>query len=317
MRAAIWIGIVWVGFVSGGATCARRDPGPQFPPPPPVLKETPTVERLTAVVNRTDSIRQLSTNSATVDVLSMTMPELSATINLRRDRNFRLRARLPLVMGSGLDLGSNDEVFWFEVPEAVSRTLYYARHDEYRQQLDRAILPVDPTWLIEALGLVHIDPERVVQGPVRRPDGKLELRSTIATPAGVYQRVCYIQHPGGYVTHQILYGPDGRPVATAEASNHRYYEAERCVLPHRVKVELAPAGGPPLTMQIDVGGYAVNQLLSDDPTLFDMPQTAAQSVDLTRIGGLAAGSGARPRAAAADRYSTRSDASLPLRGVNY
>jgi hypothetical protein len=38
-------------------------------------------------------------------------------------------------------------------------------------------------------------------------------------------------------------------------------------------------------MQIDVGAYAVNQLLSGDPQLFTMPSSAAQAVDLAALSG--------------------------------
>ena len=113
------------------------------------------------------------------------MPRLSATLNLERERRFRLRASLPIVLGAGIDLGSNDELFWFEVPEGISKTLYYARHDQYRQQLHRAVLPVDPTWVMDALGLVQIDPNAVVAGPVKREDGKLEIRSSLNMPDGI------------------------------------------------------------------------------------------------------------------------------------
>lgn len=284
-----------------------------YPPPPPVLSQTPTTVELAEMVNRTDAITQLSTNSAKVDVLTMpSLPKLSATINLQRDRNFRLRANLPVMLGAGMDVGSNDELFWFEVPDqGMSRVIYYARHDEYRQQLSRAILPVDPTWLMDAIGLVHLDPASVVSGPQLRPDGKLEVRSNLPMPNGNYQRVCYVAHPGGYVTEQFLFAPDGRLVATSEASDHRFYEQQQCVLPHRIKFDLVPAAGPPLSMEVEISSYAVNQLLSGDANLFTMPQTASRSQDLTRL----------PTAPAVteleSHYRVNRTAALPLRGTDY
>ena len=130
MRILGWLGMLSLLFVSGGATCSRRQPPMLFPPPPVVFEAAPSLEELAAVVNRTETIRQLSSNSASVEVLSMpSLPRLSATLNLERERRFRLRASLPIVF-AGLDMGSNDEMFWFEVPEGVSKTLYYARHDQ-------------------------------------------------------------------------------------------------------------------------------------------------------------------------------------------
>jgi hypothetical protein len=286
-----------------------------------VLNETPSLQEVTSVVNRTQNIHQLSTNSASVEVLSMpNLPRLRATLNLEGERKFRLRASLPIVLGAGLDMGSNDEVFWFEVPEGISKTLYYARHDQYRQQLNRAILPVDPTWIMDALGLVQIDPSSVVAGPVKREDGKLEIRNTMAMPDGIYQRVCLIEPSAGYITQQYLYAPSGNLVAQSNASNHVYYEQQQCALPHRVELNLAPAVGPPLSMRIEVGAYAVNQLLSGDPQLFAMPASASQAVDLTTLSRgaplVAPGASAfAPSASTPINYSANAATAYPLRGT--
>ena len=291
----------------------RREVLVPFPPPPPVLNETPSLQDVATAVNRTASIRQLSTNSASVDVLSMpNLPKLNATLALEREQRFRLRASLPIVLGAGLDMGSNDEVFWFEVPEGMSKTLYYANHEQYRQQLHRAILPIDPSWLMDALGLIEIDPSTVVAGPVRRPDGKLEVRNSISMPDGVYQRVCLIEAAAGYVSEQFLYAPGGNLIASSQATNHRFYEEHQCVLPHMVTVNLTPASGPPLSLRIDVGSYAVNQLLSGDPQLFVMPQSAAKMVDLTTISGIVPTTAAivAPVDYTADRLPP-----IPLRGT--
>ncbi|MCA9135421.1 MAG: hypothetical protein KDB00_01645 [Planctomycetales bacterium] len=315
-RSFAWILTLGICFVSGGATCARREVALTLPPPPPVLEASPGLEQVVAAVNRTASIRELSTNTATVDVLSMPgLPNLSATINLRKDRDFRLKANLPLVLGSGLDMGSNNSVFWFEVPEGMSRTLYYARHDQYSQQLNRAILPVDPNWITDALGLVQIDPANVVRGPVLRPDGKLEIRSVLPLPSGTYQRVCYIDAAGGHVTDQLLYSPTGALIAESHASNHQFYVEQNCALPHSVKFALNPINGQPLEMRIDVGIYSVNQILSGDPNLFVMPQSASNAVDLTTLsaGGTQAVAPASYQAPA--NYQPNTIGPMPYRGL--
>lgn len=312
---ATTIAVICVCFVCGGATCSRGGAPMPFPPPPVVFEQTPTLEQLAEVVNRTSSVQQLSSNSAKVEVLTMpSVPRLQATLNLQRDRRFRLRANLPIVLGVGLDMGSNDEMFWFEVPEGMSKVLYYANHEQYRQQLKRAILPVDPTWIMDALGLVQIDPATVVAGPILRDDGKLEIRSTMSMPDGIYQRVCFIDPSGGYVTDQYLYAPGGNLIAQSQASNHAYYEQQQCALPHKVEIHLAPAVGPPLSMRIEIGTYLVNQLLSSDPQLFVMPTSASQSVDLTTL----SDPSQMPPAISASgpvNYSANAPTAYPLRGT--
>src|SRR5690606_7213706 len=141
-------------------------------------------EELAEVVNRTDAIGQLASNSVSVEVPSMrNVPRLSATLAIDRPRNFRMRASLPSMLGSGMDMGSNDQVFWFQVPEGMSQTLYYASHEQFQRQPVRSVLPVDPTWVGDALGLVHLDPQQVVEGPILRTDGRLEVRSMMTMVA--------------------------------------------------------------------------------------------------------------------------------------
>ncbi len=280
-RTLLATGSVLCLIFCGG--CPRAVTVANLPPPPVVLPEAPDLVALAAAVNRTDAIRELSTNSATLDVLSMSAPKLTATMHLQRDRNFRLKASVPLIMGNGVDLGSNANEFWFEVPAGgMSQVLYYANHDQYARNLDRAILPVDPTWLIEAIGLARIDPDTVIAGPVTRTDGLIEVRNSVQTAAGTYQRVCFIEPSAGYITHLFLEAPDGRLVAKSFASEHEYFASVNCVLPHRVKIELFPASDPPLALQLQVASYSINQLLSGDPQLFTMPATTNR-VDLLQI----------------------------------
>lgn len=303
-------------FVSGGASCVQRSTPITFPQPPQVLTSTPSLQEIAQAVNRVADIQQLSCNDLTVDVLSMKVPKLrESSLNIQRDKNFRLKAGLKFAQGAGLDMGSNDQVFWFEVPERdLSRTMYYAEHAKYRQQLSQAILPVDPTWVMNALGLGTLDPSTVIAGPVLRPDGKLEVRSTIAMPNGTYQQVCFIDR-GGFITDIYLYDPNGKQIAVSNSSAHRFYEEHQCVLPHSVTIELWPSQGPSLKLQIDIGFYAINQLLTGDPNVFTMPQTAANAVDLTTLTDFVPMSAAPNPNVSPVGYTVEQTANYPIRGT--
>ena len=327
---SLWMAIC-VPLLCGGATCRPQTSALPFPPPPAVaLSPTPTLAEVSAAVNRNAAVDQLSCPAATVRVTSMpSLPKLSATLFLRRDRDFRLRAKLPLMLAGGVDLGSNANQFWLQVPEAGGDTLYFARHDDFRRQMERSVLPVDPTWVMDALGLVTIDPNAVIAGPIRRADGRLEIRSQVPMPDGLYNRVAYIDPTGGFVTDQLVYDSGNRLVAASRASSHAYYPmpiagdnplanvdpsggsgasiGRGAVLPHEVEVVLNPPGGQSLSLHISVGSYIVNQLTSVDPTLFAMPTGAARVVDLTQTGLPTAA--VRPAAYTADR-----NVATPLRG---
>src|SRR6056297_649955 len=285
MRHLLTLATLLGWFVCSGATCIRRPRLVSYPPPPSVLPAQPQLGDVISAINRTDSIQQLSTNSASIRVINQTLPRLSATVHVQRDKDFRLLASVPMVLGSGLDIGSNGEVFWMEFPDGMTRTMYFARHDLFRNQVNRAIVPIDPAWLIDAMGLLHLESTEVIAGPVVRPDGLLELRSWM--PDRVHQRVCYVDAAGGFVVRQMVNRPlaGGGEVTVAESqlAKHRFDEVSGTVLPHEITLRLIPAGAPEMQLQIDVGDYVVNQLLSGDPDLFVMPQTASQIQDLTRL----------------------------------
>ena len=330
----LWLITFLTLHVAGGATCYRQTVPVAHLPPPAVFDSLPTLEQLTEVVNRTDAIGQLSSNSVAMEVPIMgNIPRLSATLSVDRPRNFRMRASLPIMLGSGMDLGSNDELFWFQVPEGMSQTLYYSSHEQFQRQPIRSILPVDPTWIGDALGLVHINPSDVVEGPIRRTDGRLEVRTMIPMVDGLYSRVCIIEPTAGYVTDQMLYGPDGRMVAAASGTMHRYYPDQQCALPHRVQLRLLPSDGPPLELRLEIGNYVVNQLISADPQLFAMPRDAGRQIDLSLLGGAhlvpppssgerypdtssgSGYSGGRDVSGGRDSLGSQAEASRPVRSV--
>ncbi len=283
---AIWFLMLLTLPCAGGATCYRQTAHPQRIPPPEVFTGMPSLEELAEVVNRTDAIGQLSSNSVSVEVVNAgNVPRLSASLHVDRPRNFRLRASLPIMLGSGIDMGSNDEVFWFQVPEGMTQTLYHTTHEQFRKRPMRSILPVEPTWIGDALGLVHIDTDEVVEGPLLRTDGRLEVRTMVPMTDGLHSRVCIIEPTAGYVTDQMLYGPDGRMIAAASGELHRFYPDHQCALPHRVRIRLLPDEGDPVELRLDIGDYVVNQLISGDPQLFAMPRDAARVIDLSQLAG--------------------------------
>ena len=272
-------------LVCGGATC-NRFAGGTLPPPPPVLvDDAPSLTDVAAAVNRSRLVDQLSTGAMRVRLTSAPqLPELRGTMSARRDRDFRLRAKLPVMLGSAIDLGSNATSFWIQAPGPTGRrTLYHADHEIFRRSMRRDLLPVDPTWVMDALGLAAIDPNAVVAGPHRREDGLIEVRSIVAMPDGNYDRVLYIEPRGGYVTTQIMIDPAGRTIAAAHSTQHVYYPIGDAgvVLPHRVDLQLSPPGGESIAMQIRIDQYAVNQLISSDPRLFEMPTDASETINLT------------------------------------
>jgi hypothetical protein len=230
------------------------------------------------VVNSNRSrVHSYWTNNASITVPGL--PALNASIAFERPRRFRLRAGTRLA-GPEVDLGSNDELFWFWVRRSQDPALYFCRHDQYATGKAWQVMPIEPQWLIDALGLVQFDWQAWHSDPLRRPDGNFEIRSQWASPAGDMLKITVVDGTRGWVLEQHLFRREGAHLASAIARRHRYDAATGVSLPSRVEVQIPPAQ---LSLTIDVGDYLVNQPVGDPAQMWDKPSyPGSPEVDLAR-----------------------------------
>jgi hypothetical protein len=253
-------------FAAGGASCPpRRAAGPLAPV---VFAAPPTLENAVAAVNASSaSIRTLQADNASLSTAGL--PAMRTNLVVERPRRFRMRAEVTALTGPELDLGSNEDLFWMWVKRNRPPAVYYARHDQFQRSAARQMLPIEPEWLIEALGLVYLDPSQQHEGPIARPDGNLEIRSRIPTAGGEMGKVLVIDRQFAWVLEQHVYDTSGQLIASVRASRHRWYPNERVSLPGRIEIGVPAAQ---MSFQLDVGGYAINQLSGDPAQLWSVPQ---------------------------------------------
>jgi hypothetical protein len=190
---------------------------------------------------------------------------MKASIDIERPRNFRLRAKL--FGPPEFDLGSNDELFWFWAKGAPQQAIYFARHAEYANAPASHLIPVEPGMLIDAFGLVRIEPGAPHEGPFPRGDGTVEIRSQIHGATGAAHRVIVVDDRYGWITEQHVFDASGNVVASVRASGHRHYPQVGASLPHHLELSMPLAGQ---TLRVDVGEYWINQ--PADPSQWVMPQ---------------------------------------------
>ncbi len=251
---------------TSGASCPRSMRSYNPNPSPVAFNAPPTWEQVTTHINsQTQRVQSLRATSASLDVEGA--PTLSTSLALERPINLRLQAGLGLT-GAELDLGSNGDEFWFWAKRNEPPGVYYARHADLAQMGATGFLPVPPSWLIEALGLMEIDPQSPHDGPRQLPDGRLEMRIQAATPQGPLMKVVILDGQFGHLLEQTVYDPSGRLVARAKASRHQYDPATGVSLPQVVEVDLPTM---PLKLTLSVDGYVVNQGSTAGSPLFAKP----------------------------------------------
>lgn len=233
-------------------------------PPPHVLPPGAGLEQVIAAVNRNNSqIQALYSNSATLS--GPGYPTLRAHIAYQRPRNFRLKAD---GFGPEVDLGSNDQLFWFWIKRSQPPALYYCRHDQYTTSQARRMIPIDPNWLIEALGTLEIDPSLAHQGPYPDKGNRIQIRTVYDTPEGSNMKVTIIDSVSAWVMEQQIYDTQGHLRARSVVEDYRRDPRTRLYVPTAVRVE-CPAVG--FSMRIDLGEVQVNQLQGNPIELWSMP----------------------------------------------
>lgn len=265
-----WIGIGLVLLAAAGGGCrshAWLRPGGDAPPV--LFSALPGAAEVAAAVNaHTARVQTLQSRGAKLSVPGA--PSISAEVALARPRKLRITAGTQLG-GPELDLGSNDDLFWLWVARMPEPAVFFARHEQFAVSPARRLLAIEPAWLIEALGLIELDPESVLEGPLLAGRDRIELRLRQISPQGSLTRLVRLHARYGWVLEQHLLEEGGRIVASALTSGHRFHAVDGVALPQRVDVQV-PASG--LRWQLDIDRWAINQPLGDPQQLFSLPRQA-------------------------------------------
>ncbi|HEV3418648.1 MAG TPA: hypothetical protein VG056_17645 [Pirellulales bacterium] len=261
-------------FTAGGSACPWMRTGGEILPV--TLPETATLEQLTVAVNdNTARVQSLLATQATISLPGA--PTLPVNLALEPPLRLRLRASVALI-GPMVDLGSNDELFWFWIKQSQPPALYYCRHDQFAGSAARRIMPVEPEWLVEALGLVRFDPADLPQGPTPVGSGRVQIQSVRHSAVGELTKITVIDPARAIVLEQDLYDVRRQLVAAARTSAHRRDPVTGAILPRHIEIDYPSAQ---LTMKIDIADWQVNALGPQNAQYWTEPDYAGyQKVNL-------------------------------------
>jgi hypothetical protein len=275
-RSLLHLAMVLCLLCASGATCQRPLMTNPFAAPGPVAPQVLTLgasrEQIVAAVNQNSAkVQSITVTNAAITIPdTMNLPILNGNIAAERPGRFRLTASTA-VTGQEIDLGSNDELFWLWVRRNQPPAVYFCRHAQFAGSNIRQVMPVEPSWLLAALGMIDIDPALVFDGPLPSPrgNGTVELRTWLPSANGNLQRIILIDATRAWVVEQHVYDQAGTTLlASAVAESHRYYPVEQVSLPERVSIRLPTAN---IAMRINLGVVQINQLQNDRSQLWTLP----------------------------------------------
>ena len=265
-RSALRLAMVALLLGTGGASCPRMVEQYRLPVSP-VLTQQATLDQVAMLVNENSSrIQSISATSAKIS--SSEFPTLKASLAVERPQRLRLLAEATSLTGGEFDLGSNDELFWFWVKRNSPPALYYCRHEQFDSSALRGVVPIEPDWLIEALGIVTFDASEEHQGPFHVGRNRLEIRTIVRRPTSSFTKVRVIDANRGWIVAQHIYDSSGQRLASALASGHRRDPLSQAIVPRHVEIQWPLSD---FSLKIDLGQIAINTVPIDNAQLWTKP----------------------------------------------
>ena len=266
-RNGMSLGLIAGMLTLGASGCASfRRPAPS--PMPRVLSQSPTLnDVITAVNDNSSRIHSFSTSHA-----ELSGPELPVTlrgVNIAFERPRRMRMRARSMAGAELDLGSNDELFWIWVARNEPAAVHFCRHDQFATSNAGRSLPINPDWLIEAMGIVEFSPDEEHVGPYRSSAGHLDIHSTRHMPDGPAKKITTVHASTGAVLRQQVYNHLGELVAIATAGEHRRDPLSGLIMPRIVDIESPTAQ---FSLRVNLGEVTINAPMPNAVELWTMPR---------------------------------------------
>jgi hypothetical protein len=130
------------------------------PAPPTAVGGAPKADNLVSYLNRqADLLATIQSEDVdlTVTAQGKRLPGLRCFMVCEKPRSFRLTGAA--VGTDYVDIGSNNDQFWFWVKDGEAPPLYYCSYVDYEKGV-KLPLPFQPEWVVQALGMAKYDPNK-------------------------------------------------------------------------------------------------------------------------------------------------------------
>jgi len=263
-----------------------RRAGTSSAPIPVKFNQLPSQQQLLASLkSRSDSVRQLNSR---VTVAFPGAPKIKGTLQVEFPDRMRMKAGVLGASEMGVDVGSNEQEFWIwskaNLP-GQPPAFYHANHLAFARSPIRQSIPLEPKWLIEAIGLPHFSPTDVHYGPAMTADGRMKLFTVHQTASGRQTRVTLLAAGSGVVEQQAIYDASNRLIAYTNSTEYKNYPDQNLSLPQNVELNVLQPDGQMMKIKIDMGTFSINSLYGDPNKMWAKPTPpgGVSNVDLTQV----------------------------------
>ncbi|QVL34684.1 hypothetical protein KIH39_12475 [Telmatocola sphagniphila] len=287
-RIALLAGMLLLGASSGCSTPnAKVDNTPKGGLTSRNNQETPTAEVLVKYLSRQSSqIQMLDYRDISMEVTAQgrRAPSIEGYLVCEKARNFRLAGK---VFGAQqVDLGSNNEQFWYWVKQSPEPHIFYCNYTDFERGV-RLPFPFQPEWVLDVLGMGEVSPPENYTLEVR--GNHYELTEKTQSQGQPISKVTIINRytasaPVPQIVGKELRDSRNQLIAKATIKRVQLDRQTNLVVPKVVVLEY-PAQQISMTLTLD--NVTVNGKLSpqESARLFRRPNwNDVKSVDLAQLG---------------------------------
>lgn len=236
------------------------------------LPENATVEQIVSVVNaNVGRVQSFVTNDATLSGSGL-LATLRGEIAFLRPGNFRLRGS-HAVTGAEIDLGKNHELSWFWMQRNEPKAVFYCRNDQCASCRFLQNLPIDPSFMIDAMGLGLLEPHLPYKGPFVVDKNHFALHLEELSPLGEKRtRVILINRLRGLPAAQRIYNRLDQLVLDASVKTYTTDPDTGITIPQSIEIRCPQLNdGKNVTVGINFGRFFLNTLDASRTDLWKLP----------------------------------------------
>lgn len=200
----------------------------------------PTVPQLVTYLNdNARRVQAIQCNHVALDCeQGMQRVGIDCVMACQKPRNFRLKGKA--IGQSVLDIGSNNDEFWYWISKADPPYVYHCAYQDYPRAANRMPFPFQPEMVVAALGIAEYEPNTPYE--VKEYKNYIELIEQVPSPhnpAEKLQKVVVFNrmqaapgHP--QVVAHLLRDPRGKIICQAVVREVQVNRETNAVLPRRI-----------------------------------------------------------------------------------
>jgi len=161
------------------------------------------------------------------------------------------------IFGQEMDIGSNNDIFWFWSKRMNKSTLYYSKHEDLNKTLLKT--PLNPAWLIESMNLNTIDIKNIEVAKFKNFWAIIQQR--ISALGENVTIVTLIDPKKTAVIGRYLYNQQGKLVASTEVQEFSIDQKTNILIPKKLYIIWYSEG---ITMEWQLNNPKINVIIPNN-----------------------------------------------------